>query len=168
MYHLDSQRKTQIMNRAFQRSSTLLFVGLLGCGGGQANAREQAFVESTDISNQSGGHVTIGVRVTLDEDETGPHTHLEAIIVNLAGEETTTDLGDYDGIVTQVANGPSEIGHLQFREGSIVHDLVLVETPDHERLQLRLDGVVVQEVSLPAHEVVDPQSPFLLRPPFSD
>lgn len=156
------------MNRVFQWSSFLMLVGVLGCGGGQQNPNDQAFVESSDISNQSGGHVTVGVRVLLDEDEAGPHTHLEAIIVNLDGQEITTDLGDYDGIVRQIAPGPSEVGHLQYNEGDIVHNLVLVETPDHERLQLRLDGEVVREIPLPEHEVVDPQSPFLLRPPFSD
>lgn len=151
-----------------QQPFFLTLIGLLGCGGGQTTSREQAFVESTDISNQSGGHVTVGLRVVLDEDDDASRTHLEAVIVNLQGEETTTDLGEYNGDLRLVDSGPSEVGHLQFDEGSIVHNLVLVETPDHQRLQLRLDGEVVREIPLPEHEVVDPQSPFLLRPPFSE
>lgn len=158
------------MNRAFQWSSSLILVGVLGCGGGQQNPNDQAFVESTNISNQSGGHVTVGLRVVLDEEVVGSRTHLEAVIVDLDGRETTADLGEYngDGEMRQVAPGPLEVGHLQYDEGAIVHDLVLVETPDHERLQLRLDGEVVREIPLPEHEVVDPQSPFLLRPPMSE
>lgn len=156
------------MNQTIRWSSFLLLVGAFGCGGAQANPRQPAFVESTDITDQSGGHVTVGLRVVLDEDVDGSRTHLEAVIINLQGEETTTDLGEYEGAVRQVAPGPSEVGHVQFDEGDIVHDLVLVETPDHERLELRLDGEVVREIPLPEHEVVDPQSPFLLRPPFSD
>ncbi len=146
-----------------------MLASALGCGGAQAAPREQAFVQDHyDISSHSGGHVTVGLRVVLDENTDGSRTHLEAVIVDLNGDETTTDLGEYDGRVTLVEPTATEIGHLQLVEGAIVHDLVLIETPDHQRLQLRLDGVIVREIPLPEHEVVDPQSPFLLRPPFSD
>lgn len=157
------------MTRTFS-CSLLLLVGALGCGGGQAGPREQAFVESADITNQSGGHVTVGLRVVLDDETEGSRAHLEAVIVDLDGRETTADLGEYngDGEMRQVATGPAEVGHVQYDEGAIVHDLVLVESEDHERLQLRLDGEVVREIPLPEHEVVDPQSPFLLRPPMSE
>lgn len=147
----------------------IYILGLLtACGGTQSAPREPAFVDDAELSQQSGGHVTVGVRVVLDGDVDGSRTHLEAVIVNLQGEETTTDLGEYDGTVRMVAPTASEVGHLQFDEGNVVHDLVLVETPDHQRLQLRLDGTVIREIPLPAHDVVDTQSPFLLRPPFTD
>ena len=160
--------KASIMNQTDLWPS-LLLLAALGCGGGgQSTSRPAAFVENNELSEQSGGHVTVGLRVLLDGDDDGSRTHLEAVIVNLQGEESTTDLGVYDGTLQQIAPGPSEVGHLQYNEGDIVHDLVLVETPDHQRLQLRIDGVVVREIPLPPHEVVDAQSPFLLRPPFSD
>lgn len=95
----------------------------------------------------SGGHVTLGFRVSLEDDGL-QRVRIIAVYQNMDGEETTEDLGAYVGEAEEIRPASGEIGHLRLRHGDEAHDLT-VHRLDTGRLELRLDGQRVRELSLP-------------------
>lgn len=75
-----------------------------GCGGAPPSPTLTPTERATirDDSTQS-GTLTVALRVTLDTSEETDRVRLHAVTYDLDGQETTTDLGEYIGTVTQEA-----------------------------------------------------------------
>jgi hypothetical protein len=107
---------------------------------------------------------TVGLRVALGSTE-GDRVRLEAVVVDVDGHESVTDLGEYVGRPVEQAPEGDELGHLRLRGRGEEHHLTLLPTEDPSQLELRLDGEPVRRLDLPAADSVRPGSPFLLEPP---
>ncbi|MEM6954846.1 MAG: hypothetical protein AAF645_04130 [Myxococcota bacterium] len=138
----------------------------LGCsqpatGAGPSYAQPE---ERRDI-DRSAGHVSVGLRVDLDETDRS-RAHIVAVVESMDGAVETTDLGEYAvEAVSEIEAGNGEVGHVRYEDHGEMHDLVLMRTDDPAVLELRLDGERVRELRLPAGQGVQPHQPFLLSPP---
>jgi hypothetical protein len=76
-----------------------------GCGsaptGPALTPSERATIRD---DTQQNGVLTVALRVTLDAPDATDRVHLHAVTYDLDGHETTTDLGEYIGTVTQEAS----------------------------------------------------------------
>lgn len=152
------------------QSNLLLAVAVLSgtaCGasaGTTDSARPAAFTDDNRSVDTSGGHVTLGLRVMLDTDgDEASRTHIEAVIVDMDGHETVTDLGDFDGIATEVAIVENELGHVRLEGPDGPHELVLMRS--ERGVEIRLDGHELRQLEVPEGMEVEPQQPFVLPLP---
>lgn len=113
----------------------------------------------------SGSFFTVGLRVALGGPVVENRVRLEAVVVDVDGNESVTDLGEYVGQPIEQAPEGDELGHLRLTLGDEVHHLTLSPTDDPTQLELRLDGAPVRRLELPRPETVGPGAPFLLQPP---
>lgn len=147
--------------------ASFLCAGVLlssGCGPGRDNPRGDGLMADPGRTvHEPGGLVTVGFRIVTDGDD-GGHSHLEAVVIDMDGHESITDLGEMEAEVVQVEPSDLELGHLRMQEGDVFHDLVLFQTDDPDRLELRWDGELMRVLELPEHDRLEIREPFLLSP----
>jgi hypothetical protein len=87
---------------------------LAGCQPAGAQPRS-AFAPDTSASErQYGSAMTVGLRVTLDpESADEPRVRIAAVVRDLDGVETTTEVGEYEGTATQQPAEPNELVHVR-------------------------------------------------------
>jgi hypothetical protein len=129
---------------------------VMGPADGEANRRSPW---------SSGSFFTVGLRVALGGPVAENRVRLEAVVVDVDGNESVTDLGEYVGQPIEQAPEGDELGRLRLHLGDEVHHLTLSPTDDPTQLELRLDGAPVRRLELPRPETVGPGAPFLLQPP---
>lgn len=149
-------------------------VGLgLACGGagspvGSATANDVMGPTDGDAERRTplstGSFFTVGLRIALGPVE-GDRVRLEAVVVDVDGNESVTDLGEYVGRPIEQAPEGDELGHLRLTLEDEVHHLTLSPTDDPSQLELRLDGAPVRRLELPDPHPVRPGAPFLLDSP---
>jgi hypothetical protein len=152
------------------RASFLSLV-LLACGPNQPPPGTAADVQGPADGNAvrrsafaSASHFTVGLRVALGPTE-GSRVRLAAVVVDVDGHETITDLGEYVGMPSEDVVEGTELGHIRLISGDEVHHLTLEPTDDPALLELRLDGAPVRRLELPQPHPVRAGEPFLLDPP---
>ena len=147
----------------------LVVASLVACGGPSqppANAGDEPMDGNATRRGPyaSGSFFTVGLRVALGPTEAS-RVRLEAVVVDVDGTESITDLGEYVGMLEESAPEGTEIGHLRLRDGDEVHHLTLTPTDDPTLLELRLDGAPVRRLQLPQPQPVRAGQPFLLTAP---
>ncbi|MCA9576253.1 MAG: hypothetical protein R3B40_22220 [Polyangiales bacterium] len=93
----------------------LLAASLAGCQPAGAQPAT-AFPPDTQASErQYGSAMTVGFRVHLDqeEEEEAPRVRISAVVRDIDGEETTHELGEYEGTVTHQAAEGDEIARVR-------------------------------------------------------
>jgi len=74
---------------------------LAGCRPAGAQPAPAFAPDTSAPQSQYGSHMTVGLRVLIDPAEDEPRTRLVAVVRDLDGVEDTTDLGEYEGPVTE-------------------------------------------------------------------
>ena len=152
--------------------SALLLLGALAlaaCQPAGAQPRTAFAPETESTERDYGSHMTVGLRVTLDpESETEPRAHLVAVVHDLDGSEEVTDLGTYDGPITEEDAQEGELVrvHVEGPEGYSV-TVVNVEDGVLEVRQVPDSGAPgsVRRIPIRASTPVRPSEPrFELRP----
>ena len=152
----------------------LFFATLLAvaCGGSPPPATESA----DDVMGPADGnaerrtvfssssYLTVGVRVRPGATDTDP-VRLEAVVVDVDGNESVHDLGEYVGQASEQAAGEGEIGRVHLTVGDETRQLTLRTTESPQHLELHLDGEPVRRLELPTPHPVRAGAPFLLHPP---
>ncbi len=145
----------------------------LACGGagtpvGSATAADVMGPTDGDAERRTplstGSFFTVGLRIALGPVQ-GDRVRLEAVVVDVDGNESVTDLGEYVGRPIEQAPEGDELGHLRLTLEDEEHHLTLSPTDDPSQLELRLDGAPVRRLELPEAHPVRSGEPFLLERP---
>jgi len=92
---------------------------LTGCHPAGAQPRSAVAPDTSASERQYGSAMTVGLRVTLDSDSADePHVRIAAVVRDLDGVETTTEVGEYDGTATQQPVQGDELVHVRVDNAS--------------------------------------------------
>ncbi|MFT5353457.1 MAG: hypothetical protein ACI9KE_000655 [Polyangiales bacterium] len=148
----------------------LLFVVLAGC---QMPNPDPVRFPMTEGNELSGSQVSVGLRVTLDPAPgSARRVHLVAVVQDLRGNVSLTELGDYEGVISEQPTDGEDLVRVAIVAGSAVQDISLrhvdgfvevhrVESGEREIThRIPVEGgasIVPREPSLESEETPEPR-----------
>jgi hypothetical protein len=113
-----------------------------------------------------GSHVTVGLRVALDAGpERANPVRLVAVVQDLRGNITQTELGEYEGTVAERPVAPGELIHVAISREDVTESLVLREDEpgfvDVHRVGAGGEDEIIERIMVESYSPVVPRHPAL-------